>query len=405
MLTVIQIQNLKPKAKPYKVSDTDGLFILVQPNGSLLWRLKYRIDGREKKLALGKYPQVSLKAAREKRDEARKKIAEGVDPGKQRREAKIKAMTEARNTFRLVADEYIEKMAVEGKSPATISKLRWFRDLLNPYIGHVPVAEVSPHELLAALKRIERRGHHETALRTRSFAGRVFRYAIATLRAQYNHADVLRGALVIPKVRHRSAILEPKKVGELLRAIGDYSGRVETRIGLQLAAHVFLRPGEIRTAEWDDIDLAEAVWHVPAAKMKMKRPHTAPLSRQSVELLRELQSLQHPSTYLFPAFHTPKKTMSENTLNQALRRIGYTNEEMTAHGFRAVASTLLNESGRWHPDAIEKSLAHHDPDRVRSAYNRGTFWDERVRMAQWWSDYLDKLRDGADVVQLDLMRG
>lgn len=401
MLTVIAIRALKPKAKPFKVADEKGLFILVQPSGALLWRVKFRFRGIEKKLSLGRFPEVSLQDARKLRDEARAKVADGVDPVAERRQAEIEAKTSAANTFTLVADEYIEKMERERKSAATLKKARWFRDLLDRDIGHRPVAEVTPHELLAAIRRIERKGHHETAQRLRAFSGRIFRYAIASLRAERNPADVLRGALTVPQVKHHSALLEPQQVGELLRAINGYEGRVETRIALQLAPHVFFRPGELRTAEWSEIDFEKAVWRIPGEKMKMREPHVAPLSTQSIALLTQLRELGNRGSFLFPALHTSSRSMCENTLNTALRRLGYGSDEMTSHGFRAIASTLLNESGLWHPDAIERALAHRDRDQVRAAYHRGTHWSERVRMAQWWSDHLDFLRDGAEIVRPD----
>jgi integrase len=225
-------------------------------------------------------------------------------------------------TFRAIADEYIDKMKVESKAPATLAKLRWFRDLLDPHIGSMPVGGVLPHDLLTALKLIERRGHYETAVRTRGFAGRIFRYAIATLRAEHNHAEVLRGALIVPKVTHRAAILDPRHVGELLRAIKSYTGRPETRIALQLAPHVFLRPGELRAAEWSDIDFDDAVWTISATRTKMRRPHAVPLSHQSLELLRDLRALGNPGRYLFPALHNWRQPICENNLNNALRRLG-----------------------------------------------------------------------------------
>lgn len=401
MLTAIAIRALKPAAKPYKVADGKGLYILVQPSGALLWRFKFRFRGIEKKLSLGRFPDVSLQDARKLRDEARDKIESGSDPAAERKLAELAARKAAANTFKLVADEYIEKMERECKSPATLKKARWFCDLLDRDIGHRPISEVSPHELLAAIKRIERKGHHETAQRLRAFAGRVFRYAIATLRADRNPADVLRGALTVPQVRHHSAILDPTLVGKLLRAIDGYEGRVETRLALQLAPHVFVRPGELRTAEWSEVDLEASLWRIPGEKMKMKEPHVVPLSKQSAELFRQLRDLGNPGPFVFPALHTSKRSMCENTLNTALRRMGYDNDEMTSHGFRAIASTFLNESGLWHPDAIERALAHRERSAVRAAYHRGTHWSERVRMAQWWSDHLDFLRDGAEIIRPD----
>lgn len=400
MLTVVEIRSLKPTSKPYKVSDGDGLFLLVQPSGALLWRFRFVAHGIEKKLSLGSFPGISLQQARKLREEARAKLIDGIDPVEEKRQRKLEAEVAARTTFNLVAEEYIQKMEREGKSPATIKKARWFLDLLDKDIGKRPISAVTPHELLDALKRVERRGHHETAQRLRAFAGRVFRYAFATLRTDRNPADILRGALIVPRVKHHAAILEPKKVGELLRAIDGYEGRPENRFALQLAPHVFLRPGELRQAKWGEIDFAEKVWRIPAERMKMKQPHTVPLSRQSLFLLESLRALGNRSEFLFPALHTSQRSICENTLNTAIRRMGYGNDEMTSHGFRAIASTLLNESGLWHPDAIERALAHGDKDRVRAAYHRGAHWAERVRMAQWWSDHLDQLKVGGKIVKV-----
>lgn len=399
MLTTIQINALKPREKPYKVADGKGLYVLVNPNGSLLWRVKFRFHGIEKKMALGRYPDVGLKEARERRDEAREQLESGVDPVAARTQARVEAEIAARTTFRVVADEFIEKMELEGKAASTLKKARWFVDVLGPAIGHRPIADITAHELLKALKRLERKGHHESAIRARSFSGRIFRYAVATLRAQHNPADILRGALITPKVKHHAAILEPAKVGELLRAIDGYGGKIETKIALQLLPHVYLRPGELRKAEWQEVDFDTAVWRIPAERTKMRKMHTVPLSAQALTLLRQLRGLGNSGTFLFPANKTWLKPICENTLNVALRRLGFSGDEMTSHGFRAIASTLLNESGLWHPDAIERSLAHRERDLVRGAYHRGAHWEERVRMAQWWSDHLVKLRDGAEVLR------
>lgn len=399
MLTVVQIRALKPGERPYKVADADGLYLLVQPSGALLWRYRYRCCGIERKLSLGSFPDVSLVQARRARDEAKAELDDGIDPVEEKRQRRLKAELAAQTTFGLVAEEYIQKLEREGRSPATIKKARWFLELLSG-IAKRPIAAVTPHELLDVLKKVERRGHHETALRLRSFAGRVFRYGFATLRTERNPADILRGALTVPRVKHHAAIVEPKKVGELLRAIDTYNGRPETLHALRIAPHVFLRPGELRQAKWSEIDFAEKVWRVPAERMKMKQPHTVPLSRQVLYLLQDLRSLARDSEFLFPALHTTKRPISDNTLNVALRRLGFERDEMTSHGFRAMASTLLNESGLWHPDAIERALAHGQKDKVRAAYHRGAHWAERVRMAQWWSDYLDQLRVGGEVIKI-----
>jgi integrase len=403
MLTVVQIRALKPAAKPYKVYDQDGLFLLVQPSGSLLWRFRYSSHGVERKLSLGSFPEVSLQQARKKRDAARAEIVDGGDPVEDKRQRKLEAEIAARTTFKLIADEYIEKMEREGRSPATTKKARWFLDLLDG-VASRPIAAITPHELLDALKRVERRGHHETAQRLRAFAGRVFRYGFATLRTDRNPADILKGALTVPRVTHHAAILEPAKVGELLRALEGYSGRPENRFALQLAPHVFLRPGELRQARWGEVNFVDKVWRVPAERMKMKQEHAVPLSRQTVFLLQQLRALGNRSDFLFPALQTSQRSICENTLNTALRRLGYGNDEMTSHGFRAIASTLLNESGLWHPDAIERALAHGERDKVRAAYHRGSHWAERVRMMQWWSDHLDELKIGGKVIKLRARR-
>lgn len=398
-LTPVEIRAAKPKALPYKLADEKGLFLLVQPSGAKLWRFKYRFHKVERKLSLGHFPEVSLKDARDRRDEARRMVDEGGDPVAVRRREKLSAELRAATTFRLVADEYLEKMEAEGRTTATMKKARWFRDLIDRDIGVLPVADITPQELLAALRKLERRGHRETAGRTRSFASRVFRYAIVTGRATVNPADVLRGALIAPRTRHHSALLDPKDVGELLRAIDGYTGQPETLLALQLTPHLYVRPGELRHAEWSEIDWEAEVWKIPAAKMKMRQPHTVPLSRQSLAYLKQLQGLARRSIYLFPALSSPFRPICENTLNSALRRLGYGKEDMTSHGFRATAATLLNECGLWHPDAIERSLAHGERNGVRAAYHRGAHWDERVRMAQWWSDYLDELRAKAKVIR------
>lgn len=318
MLTTVQIRSLKPEQRPYKVADSEGLFLLVQPTGALLWRFRYKVFGQERKLSLGTFPDLSLQQARRKRDEARAQLIDGIDPVEEKRQRRLEAELAAKTTFGLVADEYIQKMQREGKSPATIKKARWFLELLEG-IAKRPIASVTPHELLDVLKRVERRGHHETAVRLRAFAGRVFRYGFATLRTDRNPADILRGALTVPRVRHHAAIIEPTKVGELLRAIEDYNGRPETVFALKLAPHVFLRPGELRQAKWEEIDFAAKVWRVPAERMKMKQPHTVPLSRQSLYLLQELRGLARKSEFLFPALHTTQRSICENTLTHILQ--------------------------------------------------------------------------------------
>ena len=388
----LEIRALKPQDKIYKRADERGLYIEVHPGGAKLWRLKYRHLGKDKRIALGSYPQVSLAEARQKREDARRKLADGIDPLAERKQEKLIAAYNAANSFGDVAKEYIDKMVREGRAETTTTKANWLLEQLAP-IERRPVAELKPVEVLGALKRIEAKGKYETARRCRSFASRVFRYAVATGRAENDPTSVLRGALVTPKTTHHAAILDPDAVGALLRSIDAYSGHLVTRIAMQVSPHVMARPGELRQADWQEFDLGKAVWKIPPERMKMRRPHAVPLSRQVVALLSELYELTGPEGYVFPAFHTSRRPLSENTVNQAFRRMGYAVGEITAHGLRTTASTLLNESGKWSPDAIERSLAHADGDAVRGTYNRGFYWEERVAMHQWWSDHLDELRE------------
>lgn len=399
-LTDTAIRNAKPREKDYKLADGGGLYLLVTPAGGRLWRLKYRADGVERKLALGKYPAVTLADARKARDAARANASAGDDPAAIKRRERVARKLAAGTTFGAVALEYVEKAEREGRSPATIVKLRWARNWLLPAIGHRPVDQVEPHELLAVLKRQAEKGNLETARRTRGFASRVFRYAVATARAKSDPAALLLGAVAAPQPKHFAAIFEAKRIGELLRAIDAYSGAPLTRLALALSPHVFVRPGELRKAKWGEIDFDAAVWRIPAERMKKRREHAVPLSRQSLAIFRQLQSLSGDGQLLFPALGKPDRPMSENTANVALRRMGFAADEMTAHGFRAMASTLLNESGKWSPDAVERALAHKDGDQVRAIYHRGAHWNERVSMAQWWSDNLEALRDGAAIIPL-----
>lgn len=402
-LTDIAIRNAKPGAKPTKLADGGGMFLLVTPAGGKLWRLKYRIDGREKTLAIGSYPEIALGEARRRREEARELIALGKDPSREKQREKIRARVQAADTFAAICDEYCAKRRKDGAkgwAPATATRSEYLLSLVCGSIGRLPIGAIEPADVLTAIRRIEGKGKLESARRSLQLAGAVFRYAVATARLASDPTRDLRGALTAPTVTHYGAITDAKRVGELLRAIDDYDGSGVTKLALQLAPHVFVRPGELRHADWSEIDLDGAIWAIPAGRTKMRKPHLVPLSRQAVALFRELHEATGATGYMFPSIRTCARPMSENTLNAALRRLGYTSDEMTAHGFRAMASTLLNESGKWHPDAIERALAHGDSDKVRAAYHRGAHWDERVTMAQWWSDHLDMLRKGAEIVPL-----
>ncbi len=400
-LTDVAIRNAKPGEKAIKLADGAGMFLLITPAGGKLWRLKYRIDGREKLLAIGAYPEIGLSEARKRREEARALIAQGKDPSREKQRDKVRSRIQAADTFTAIANEYCAKRKRDGEkswSPATATRSEYLLSLLNPGIGKLAIAEIEPADILVAVRKIEAKGNLESARRTLQLASMVFRYAVATARLRSDPTRDLRGALTAPKVTHYGAITEAKRVGELLRAIDGYEGSGITKLALQIAPHVFVRPGELRHAEWGEIDLDGALWIIPAGKMKMRKAHHVPLSRQAVDLFREVQAVTGPNGYVFPSVRTRTRPMSENTINAGLRRLGYASDEMTAHGFRATASTLLNESGKWHPDAIERALAHGDDDKVRAAYHRGAHWKERVAMAQWWSDYLDQLRKGADIV-------
>ena len=344
-LSILSIKNARPKEKAYKLSDAHSLFLLVMPTGAKYWRLRYRFSGKQKTLALGVWPEVGLAEAREKRDAARKRIAEGVDPGAEKRLRKIRAQFDANNSFKSVAEEWITKITREGRADITVEKIHWLLGMAYPFIGDRPINQIEALEVLAVLRKLEATGRYESARRMRSVISRILRYGIATGRAQRDVAADLRGAIVVPKATHYAAITSPKDVGHLLRDIDDFSGYGITRFALRMTPHVFVRPGELRKAEWSEFDFDRAVWSIPADKMKMRWPHQVPLSRQVLELLDEIRPLTGHSPYVFPACHSWKRPMSENTITFALRRMGYSKDQMTAHGFRAMAATLLNEMG------------------------------------------------------------
>jgi integrase len=382
----------KARGKPYKISDGGGLYLLVEKNGSKLWRHAFRFDGKQKLIALGAYPVVSLADARAGRDANKSLLAKGIDPSIQRKIDRGAARIARSNTFRIVADELLEKFKAEGDDPKTLDKKKWLLGFVNADLGDRPVAEVKAPDLLEVLRKIERRGRYDTARRARSLAGRVFKYAIATNRAERDPSADLAGALISPRVQHRASITKPMAVGALMRAIDELDGQPTTRVALQLIALTFVRPGELRHAEWKEFDILSAVWNIPAEKMKMSRPHKVPLSLQAMEIVEGLRPITGGSRYLFPQIRSWHRPISDGTLNAALRRLGYDKTEMTAHGFRSTASTLLNESRKFSGDAIERQLAHQEDDDTRAAYNFAEFWDERVKMMSWWADYLDELR-------------
>ena len=409
-LTDIAIRNAKPGDKPRKLSDGDWLFLVVNPNGSKHWRMGYRFDGKESVMSLGSYPSVSLREAREKRDKAKDLLREGKNPNKQKKLDEIAQAKSEANTFAKAAADLLDKKRRENRADATIAKTEWLLSFALPSLGKRPVADISAAEVLLVLRTVERRGRYESARRLRSVIGEVFRYAIAEDLLKDDPTFALRGALTAPAVKHRAAIIEPDDFGGLLRAIDSFDGQPTTKSALQLMALLFPRPGELRMAEWCEFDLENATWTIPGSRTKMRREHKVPLARQALAILDGLKALTGRGELVFPGYGmgssagkpVKPRPISENTMNGALRRLGYGPEEMTSHGFRAAASTLLNESGKFSPDAIERALAHQDEDKVRRAYSRGAFWSERVTMAQWWADYLDVLRAKrpADVLPL-----
>lgn len=387
------IRNTKPRKKPFKLSAGESLYLLIRPDGSKYWRMDYRFGGRRGTLAFGVYPTIGLAAARESRNGAKKQIAAGIDPGHKRRLDKLTAKLSGGNTFQAVAEEWLAKQGREHRAAATLQKKRWLLDTAFSQIGGRPIAEISAPELLAVLRNVEQRGCFETAVRLRSTCSQVFRYAIATNRAERDPTTDLRGALTSPKVQHRAAVTEPKAIGALLRAIDGFEGQPTTLAALKLAPLVFVRPGELRKAEWSEFNVEIAEWRIPEAKMKMRRSHRVPLARQTIAILKDLREFTGRGRYLFPSVRTSQRPMSENTLNAALRRLGYSKEEATTHGFRSTAAVRLNEMGRWNADAIERQLAHQEANSVRRAYTHAAeYWSERCDMMQVWADYLDGLR-------------
>lgn len=372
-----------------KIFDSKGLYLLVEPPSSPGWRFKYYFGSKEKLLSFGTYPEITLKRAREKRDGARRLVAEGIDPSAHRQQAKAANA----DTLRVVYEEWLGKQKHLAESTLKRDRGR-FEMYILPKLGDRPIRSIMPPDLLAELRKMEAKGIHESAARARSMSGRIWRFAIATGRAERDITVDLKGALTAPSPKSFAAITDPRKIGELMRAIDGYQGQPGTLFALKLAPLVFVRPSELRFAEWSEFDLGkDATWRIPAEKMKMDDRHIVPLSTQAVAIIEELRAITGDGKYLFPSIRTSVRCMSDNTVNAALRRLGYTGEEMVGHGFRAMASTLLNEQG-WHPDVIELQLAHKERNKVRAAYNRAERLVERRKMMQAWADCLDEFRRG-----------
>ncbi|MBF0402290.1 MAG: integrase arm-type DNA-binding domain-containing protein [Magnetococcales bacterium] len=391
-LTDTAVRNAKAGTAPKSMADDRGLSLLVQPSGGKWWRFRYRFDGKQKMLSLGVYPDVSLKQARERRDAARRLLAEGIDPGEHRKATKTMAANRTEDSFEAVAREWFAKFSPRWAESHASKVIRRFDLDVFPWLGGLPVNEISSKELLAVLRRIEERGTLETAHKARQNCGQVFRYAIATGRAENDPSVALRGALPPLAGNNFPTITDPKAIGELLRAIDGYSGSYVSKAALRLAPLVFVRPGELRQAEWSEIDLDTATWIIPGEKMKARKKHVVPLSTQSVAILRELYPLTGRGRFVFPGERSADRPLSENTVLAALRRLGYEKGMMTGHGFRAMASTLLNEQG-FNKDWVERQLAHGERNAIRAAYDHAEHLPGRRKMMQCWADYLDKLAE------------
>lgn len=390
-LTAFAIDAARPQDKVFKLGDGDGLHLLVQPNGRKLWRFRYRFTGMEKMLALGSYPATSLAEARRKRDEAKRLIEAGTDPIIKRRLDRIAAATAARTTFGLIVEEHLENLAATGAAAITVEKHRWLLETIAAPIANRPVTDITAAEVLDLLKKVEKSGRRETAKRLRATISAVFRLAIVTLRATNDPTVALRGALLRPNVQHRAAITDEKQLGGLLRALDDCSCWPTISAAMKFQLLTCARPGEVRLARRAEIDFGKTLWRIPAERMKMRRQHDVPLSRQAIAVLRDVWPMSENSELVFPSVLSIRKPLCENAMNTTLRRMGFGQNEVTAHGFRTTASTILNERG-YNPDVIEAVLAHQNPNAVRRVYNRAQYWPERVKLMQEWADLLDEFR-------------
>ena len=397
-LTDPKVRTTRPTEKPQKLFDGRGLFLLVTLTGGRLWRFKYRFGGSEKSLSIGTYPETSLAEARQRRDQASALLANGIDPSETKKAQKAAGNQET-ETFEIIAREWYAKFSPSWATSHAKTTIRRLELFIFPWVGARPVKTITALELLAALRRIETKGALETAHRVKQVCGQVFRYAIATGRAERDPSGDLRGAIPSVSGKHMATITDPKEIAGLLRFIDDYRGGIVTRCALQLSPLVFVRPGELRQAEWSEFNLETAEWRIPAEKMKAGAVHIVPLSRQALDILREIYPLTGHGRFVFPIPRTDSRPMSSNAILSALRRMGYAKDEMSGHGFRSMASTLLNEQG-WNRDAIERQLAHAERNSARAAYNYAEFMPERKKMMQAWADYLEVIKSGAKIIPL-----
>ena len=390
-LSHFEITAAKPKERPFKLADGDGLHLLVQPSGNKLWRFRYRFAGVEKMMALGTYPATTLAEARTKRDDARKLIEAGSDPSVQKKLTRLANEAASRNTFKLIAAEHVANLKANGASTTTADKHRWLLEDVAASIANRPITDITSAELLELLKRVEKSGRRETAKRLRATMSTVFRLAIVTLRATNDPTVALKGALLRPNVQSRAAITDEKEFGALLRALDEFKGWPTISASMKFMTLTCTRPGEVRHARRDEINFEKAIWRIPAERTKMRRQHDVPLSRQAIVLLREMWALSDHAELIFPSILSNRKPLSENAMNTTLRRMGYTKDQVTSHGFRSTASTILNERG-YNPDVIEAVLGHQPLNAIRRTYNRARYWPERVKLMQEWADLLDTFR-------------
>lgn len=389
-LTDVAARKAKPTDRPFKMGDSGGLYLLVNPTGSKLWNFKYRFGGKERSLAIGPYPLVSIAEAREKRDAAKRLLLDHQDPSAHKRRAKAEAILATRNTFGLVAEEYLEALEAKRLAPSTMKKHRWLLNDLAASFANRPVRDITAPEVLELLRRIERSGKHETAKKLRADLSRVFKLAMLTLRADTDPTEALRGAIAAPKHVGRSALTSEKELGTFIATLNDFSGWPTLKSALKFQILTLARPGEARGAQRAEFEFDRKVWRIPAERMKMRRPHEVPLSRQALELIHDVWPYSERGDLVFPSIRSPLQRLSENAFNAAIRRMGYASEEVSAHGFRVTASTILNSRG-YDADVIEAALAHQDENTIRRAYNRATYWEQRVVLMQEWADLLDSL--------------
>ena len=393
-LTDLKLRSVKPNAKIQKLSDGRGLQFWVTPAGGKYWRMEYRYEGKKKLFSIGPYPEVSGAVARDFAAKAREQLRAGHDPMERKKQSKVAEAAAVENSFGNLAKQLVEKKRKENKAQITLDKMEWILKKVEADLAHRAIQDITTPDIIAVLKKEEDAGNLETARRMRTVIGEVFRYAMQHGLLTSDPVQATRGAIAQPQPRHHAAILDVQEFSKLLRQIDEYTVRnVLTGMALQLMCLLYPRPGELRQAEWAEFDLDRSLWTIPVSRMKMRKPHAKPLSRQAISILRRLLTITGPQGYVFPAQGKSNRPMSENTLNTALRRMGIAQETHTSHGFRASASTMLNDSNLFSVDAIERELAHQDEDAVRRAYRRGEAMAERVKMAQWWADYLDTLRE------------